>query len=83
MSSDGVYRNAAIWSDKQRKFIEKGDYDLEDGSVLQHLQDLANAEQKPVYVVREFIVVDSEYQDQPPSKSARDWYVWKVDPETR
>jgi len=69
-----VYENAALWS-KKEGFFEKGSYDTDNEVDQNRIQGIANATGNSVYLIREFIVVDAEYQEQPPSKCAKDWFV--------
>lgn len=73
------YENAALWSRKSG-FFEKGTYDTDDTVFTTRLQEIANGTGEPVYLIREFIVVDAEYQDQAPSKCAKDWFVLELKP---
>ena len=73
-----IYENAALWS-KKRGFFDKGTYEVTD-ELTDKLHVIANELKDSVYLIREFIVVDAEYQDQAPSKCAKDWYVLKIDP---
>lgn len=80
MMEEKIYRNAGLYS-KRNGIFEKGDYDLSDVETMTRIHELAVKYGEPVYVLREFIVVDAEYQDQPPNRCAKDWYVLEVKPE--
>lgn len=82
-----IYENASIWIEKEG-FIKNDQGKLAqfiiDTDIVEHmedLQDMANNSKKNVYVIREFVAVDADYQDQHPKKSAKDWYLLEIKPE--
>lgn len=74
-----VYENAALWS-RKKGFFEKGTYNDEDMDLIVRMDGLAHAYGEPVYMIREFVVVDAEYNDHAPSKVLKDWYVLESKP---
>jgi hypothetical protein len=54
--------------------------DTDNKDNIEDLQNIANNNNKPVYLIREFVAVDSNYQDHHPKKSAKDWYILKINP---
>jgi hypothetical protein len=83
MSEENLYRNAALYM-KKGGFIKSDRIDIDpfDGETLQWLQKIANSKNQDVYVIREFIANDAEYQEKRPEQLASDWYVMKVEPES-
>lgn len=82
-----VYENVSLYIEREG-FVKdsKGKlgqytYDLDDPKQIAALQFMANNNKKSVYVVREFVAVDADYQDQHPKKSAKDWYILEIKPE--
>ena len=83
-----VYENASVYIDKDG-FIKNTHGKLAQFTIdtdnQQHIDDLqliADREQKTVYLVREFIAVDADYQDHHPRKCAKDWYLLEVKPQS-
>jgi len=81
-----IYENASIYIDKDG-FIKNIDGKLAqfiiDTDKPEHIEDLqfmADNEKKTVYLIREFIAVDADYQDHHPKKCAKDWYLLEVKP---
>jgi len=80
------YENASIYIDRDG-FIKNLDGKLAQFTIdtdnVEHIEDLqymADNEKKTIYLIREFVAVDADYQDQHPKKSAKDWYLLEVKP---
>ena len=82
MSEENLYRNAALYTKKGGFIDGRIDIDLFNEETIQWLQKMANAKKQDVYVIREFIANDAEYQEKRPEQLASDWYVMKVEPES-
>ena len=82
-----VYENVSVWIDKEKSFLkDAGDlhqftYDTDNVEHVTNLQKLANYLKSTVYLIREFVAVDANYQDQHPKKSDKNWYLLEVKPE--
>lgn len=74
------YRNAALYT-KKKGIVKRVDIEIDHPAVLEAMQTMANEYKESVYIVREFIANDSEYQEKPPHKIASDWFVLEVKPD--
>lgn len=82
-----IYENASIWVEKSG-FMKDGDgklsqftVDTENIECMNSLKNLATLGGNTIYVVREFIAVDADYQDQHPKKSDKNWFLLEVKPQ--
>lgn len=81
-----IYENASIYIEKKGfakdPYGKMGQYefDTDNEKHMKNLQDLANLYQTPVYLIREFVAIDADYQDHHPKKSSRDWHLLKIEP---
>lgn len=81
-----VYENVSVYIEKDGfiKNIEgklaQFTIDTDNPEHIEDLQFMANNENKPVYLIREFIAVDADYQDHHPRKCAKDWFIIEVKP---
>ena len=86
-----VYENAAYFMKKEGKMKTAGfwhtdegvvreDFDTEDIDGMRNLQNIANAKNASVYVIREFIANDALYQEKRPDQLDKDWFVFEIKP---
>lgn len=77
-----VYQNVGLYSTQKRKFmLRMPEFDFNNAEHIATAKKIANDLKGSIYVVREFVVEDSLYQEEAPQKIAKDWYVLEVKPD--
>lgn len=71
---DTAIFNAGVYTDKHG-IAWRGDIDLKED--IPALLEVAKGMNSVIYVIREGVANDAEYQEKRPKQMYSDWYVWK------